>query len=156
MDRTDFPKGEGLPRTDRSGGGLADAGRDYVACARPDVEGAYLPGQHEVGGCARNGHNSCNARRNRCRRRLPDSLKRWLTHKLKTSRLSDPTVASRAGTITTHATSSNSGRTDCKCHYLFLHRVLVRGFRRFVPHDQRVRPMTTGVTWSAGELPLLK
>ena len=66
VDRTDFPKGEGLPRTDRSGCGLADAGRDYVACPRPDVEGAYLPGQHEVGGYARNfGHNSYNARRNR-------------------------------------------------------------------------------------------
>jgi hypothetical protein len=66
VDRTGFPKGKGLPRTDRSGAGLADAGRDYVACARPDMEGAYLAGRHEVGGCARNiGHNSCNARRNR-------------------------------------------------------------------------------------------
>ncbi len=52
MDRTGFPKGKGLPRTDRSGAGLADAGRDYVACARPDMEGAYPPGRHEVGGCA--------------------------------------------------------------------------------------------------------
>ena len=152
MDRTDFPKGEGFPRTDRSGCGLADAGRDYVACARPDVEGAYLPGQHEVGGCARNfGHNSCNARRNRCRRRLPDSLKRWLTHKAEDQSPQRPNGCFTR--ITTHATSSNSGRTDCKCHYLFLHRVLVRGFRRFV---QRVRPMTTGVMWSVRELPLLK
>ena len=37
MDRAGFPKGEGLPRTDRSGAGLADTARDYVTCARPDI-----------------------------------------------------------------------------------------------------------------------
>src|SRR6516164_8238443 len=52
VDRTGFPKGKGLPRTDRSDAGLADAGRNYVACARPDMEGAYLPRRHEVGGRA--------------------------------------------------------------------------------------------------------
>ena len=34
--------------------------------------------------------------------------------------------------------------------YLFLRRVLVRGFRRFVPHDRRVRSTTTGVKPEAG------
>src|SRR5262245_26322970 len=37
-----FQKGEGLPRADQPDGGLADTGRDYIACARPDMEGACL------------------------------------------------------------------------------------------------------------------
>ena len=36
--------------------------------------------------------------------------------------------------------------------YLFLHCVLVRGFRDLSPMIRRVRPVTTGVTWSASEL----
>ena len=40
--------------------------------------------------------------------------------------------------------------------YLFLHCVLVRGFRDLAPMIRRVRPVKTCVAWSASELPLLK